>query len=146
MRPEVSAEESKRRRRRAMSPLEEEDMVHFLGLPARHVGPKMTVVWDGARAHDRSTAVREFLWRNAGVRTERFPGSAPDLDPDEGVWDHAKYAQMANFVPREAAQLRRKLRQELRRLGDRPDLLASFIRHPPPPWQCEVLHRLCGDQ
>jgi transposase len=106
-----------------------ENVVQFLGLLRTHLGPKMTVVWDRSRTHDRSRAVREFLRRNRDVRTERFPGYAPDLNPDEGVWDHAKYARMPNFVPRDTAQLRRKLRYELTRLGNRPDLLASFIRH-----------------
>ena len=106
-----------------------EDVVRFLRLIRRHVGPKVTVVWDRSKTHDRSMAVREFLRRNTGVRTERFPGYAPDLNPDEGVWDYAKYARMPNFVPRDTAQLRRKLRYEFKRLAGRPDLLASFIRH-----------------
>lgn len=106
-----------------------EDVVRFLALLRRHIGPKMTVVWDRSNTHDRSRAVKEFLRRNRGVRTERFPGYAPDLNPDEGVWTHAKYARMANFAPRDAAHLRARIRYELGRLKRRPDLLASFIEH-----------------
>jgi transposase len=106
-----------------------EDSVRFLRLLKAHIGPKMTVVWDRSMTHDRSKAVRKFLEANPGVRTERFPGYAPELNPDEGVWDYAKYGRMANFAPRDAAHLRRRLRSELSRLKRRPDLLASFIRH-----------------
>lgn len=106
-----------------------EDSVRFLRLLKRHIGPRMTVVWDRSMTHDRSKVVRRFLETNPGVRTERFPGYAPELNPDEGVWDYAKYGRMANFAPRDAAHLRRRLRSELSRLKRRPDLLASFIRH-----------------
>jgi transposase len=106
-----------------------EDSVGFLRLLGRHIGSRMTVVWDRSMTHDRSRAVREFLEANPGVRTERFPGYAPELNPDEGVRDYAKYGRMANFAPRDAAHLRRRLRGELSRLKRRPDLLASFIRH-----------------
>jgi len=106
-----------------------EDVVQFLRLLRKHVGPKMTVVWDRSNTHDRSRAVRKFLRWNPGVRTERLPGYAPDLNPDEGVWDYTKYAKMPNLAPRDIGHLRRKLTYELKRLSHRPDLLASFIRH-----------------
>ena len=106
-----------------------EDSVRFLKLLRRHVGPKMTVVWDRSMTHDRAKVVRKFLQMNPGIRTEKFPGYAPELNPDEGVWTHAKYARMANFAPKDSVHLRRRLRYELARLKGRPDLLASFIEH-----------------
>ncbi len=106
-----------------------EDVVRFLHLLYRHIGSKMTVVWDRSNTHDRSKAVRKFLRGHPGVKTERFPGYAPELNPDEGVWDYAKYSKMPNFAPRDATHLRRRIRYELGRLKHRPDLLASFIRH-----------------
>jgi len=30
---------------------------------------------------------------------ERLPGYAPDLNPVEMIWDHTKYADLANFFP-----------------------------------------------
>jgi transposase len=106
-----------------------EDVVRFLHLLYRHIGSKMTVVWDRSNTHDRSKAVRKFLRGHPGVKTERFPGYAPELNPDEGVWDYAKYSKMPNFAPLDATHLRRRIRYELGRLKHRPDLLASFIRH-----------------
>ena len=106
-----------------------EDVVEFLKLLRRHIGPKMTVVWDRSRTHDRSAAVRNYLAKHPDVRTQRFPAYAPDLNPDEGVWNYAKYARMANLAPRDTKHLRRKLRYELDRLKRHPDLLASFIQH-----------------
>ena len=106
-----------------------DDVVRFLRLLCEHIGPKMTVVWDRSNTHDRSKAVKAFLQRHRGVTTKGFPGYAPELNPDEGVWDYAKYSKMPNFAPRDAAHLRRRIRYELDRLKRRPDLLASFVRH-----------------
>lgn len=106
-----------------------EDSVMFLRRLRRHIGPKMTVVWDRSMTHDRSKEVKGFLAANPGIMTERFPGYAPELNPDEGVWTYAKYGRMPNFAPRDTRHLRRKLSYELRRLKRRPDLLASFIEH-----------------
>ena len=106
-----------------------EDSVRFLRRLRRHIGPKMTVVWDRSMTHDRSKVVREFLAANPGITTERFPGYAPELNPDEGVWTYTKYGRMPNFAPRDTDHLRRKLRYELKRLKRRPDLLGSFIEH-----------------
>jgi transposase len=105
------------------------DVVRFLKLLRRHIGPKMTVMWDRSHTHDKAKVVRAFLAKHPGTTTERFPGYAPELNPDEGVWDHTKYARLPNFAPRDTEHLRRKLRYELTRLKRRPDLLASFIRH-----------------
>jgi transposase len=98
-----------------------EDSVRFLRRLRRHIGPKMTVLWDRSMTHDRSKVVRESLAEN--------PGYAPELNPDEGVWTYTKYGRMPNFAPRDTDHLRRKLRYELKRLKHRPDLLGSFIEH-----------------
>jgi transposase len=106
-----------------------EDMVEFLKLLKRHLRGPMTVVWDRSNTHDRAKVVRAYLAKHPEIKTERFPGYAPELNPDEGVWDHTKYARLPNFAPVDVKHLRRRLRHELRRLKQRPDLLASFIEH-----------------
>jgi transposase len=103
------------------------NVVAFLKHLARHVGPKMTVVWDRSHTHDKAKVVRAFLARRPGIRTERFPGYAPELNPDGGVWTYTKYDRLANFAPVDTKALRRRLRYELNRLKRRRDLLASFI-------------------
>ena len=44
--------------------------------------------------------VKEFLagaW-DRGVRIERLPPYAPDLNPVEGAWQHLKLVEMRNLV------------------------------------------------
>ena len=106
-----------------------EDVVDFLRCLRRHLPGPFTVVWDRSNTHDRSRMVRDYLAKHPEIRTEKFPGYAPELNPDEQVWTHTKYARLANFAPEDTRQLRQRLRYELRRLKQRPGLLASFIRH-----------------
>jgi len=105
------------------------DTVRFLRRLRRHLPRPLTIVWDRGNVHDRSKAVRGFLAKHPEIVTEKFPGYAPELNPDEGVWTHTKYARLPNYVPADTRELRRRVRAELKRLRKRPDLLASFIRH-----------------
>ena len=73
--------------------------------------------------------VKQYLARHPEIVTEDFPGYAPEANPDEGVWGWAKYHRMPNYAPEDARELRSHLGGELSALRERPDLIASFIRH-----------------
>lgn len=105
-----------------------DDVVRFLQLLKRHIPRPLTIVWDRSNTHDRAIVVREHLSRHPEIVTEKFPGYAPELNPDEGVWSYTKYARLANFAPRDTSMLRAAVSRELERLRKRPDLLLSFIR------------------
>ena len=105
------------------------DVVRFLRLLKRRLRRRFTIVWDRSNTHDKSKVVRPYLARHPEITTERFPGYAPELNPDEQVWAHTKWGRLHNFVPDTIADLRRRIAAELRRLRRRPALLASFIRH-----------------
>ncbi len=49
------------------------------------------VIWDGASIQ-RAQAIKAFLSRGAAKRIhlERLPGYAPELNPQEGVWNLLK--------------------------------------------------------
>ena len=104
------------------------NVVDFLRHLRRHLGHGFTVVWDRSNTHDRSKAVQAYLAKHPEIVTEKFPRYAPELNPDEGVWRHVKYARLPNFAPRDAMHLRRRLHVEFRLLDRRPKLLAAFIR------------------
>lgn len=106
-----------------------EDTVAFLGQLKRHIPGPMMILWDKGNVHDRSKVVRAYLAEHPEIVTEPFPSYAPELNPDEGVWGHTKYGRLANFAPEDTAELRAVLIEELERLDQRPDLLASFVRH-----------------
>jgi transposase len=104
-----------------------EDVVEFLGELRRALGP-LTVVWDRNQIHSRSKVVKAYLAAHPDVVAEDFPGYAPDLNPDEGVWGWAKYGQLANLAAEDVEVLWDHVVGELAELKFRPDLLRSFIR------------------
>ena len=75
------------------------DIVRFLQHLLRQVPGKLLVVWDGAPIH-RCQAVKDFLAAGAGHRLHlaHFPGYAPDLNPDEGIWCYLKQVELRNVV------------------------------------------------
>ena len=106
-----------------------EDTVAFLKVLHRHHPGPLTVIWDRGVIHDRAVAVRTYLAKHPEIVTEKFPGYAPELNPDEQVWTHTKYARLSNFAPADTRVLRNRLRYEFGRLRHDPDLLRSFIQH-----------------
>jgi hypothetical protein len=65
------------------------DVVAFLRQLLRQIAGKRLVIWDGAPIH-RAHAVRDVLAASAATRLHlvQLPSYAPDLNPDEGVWNH----------------------------------------------------------
>jgi transposase len=68
-----------------------EDVVRFLRLLLRKIQGKLLVIWDGSPIH-RGQAVKAFLARGAAKRLHlaQLPGYAPELNPDEGIWNYLK--------------------------------------------------------
>jgi len=104
-----------------------EQVVAFLADLHRRLGP-LTVVWDRGTIHDKAGVVREWLAGHPGVVTEKFPGYAPDLNPDEGVWGWTKYGRLANLAADNMGELWDHVVDELITVKFSPELLEGFIR------------------
>jgi transposase len=106
-----------------------EDIVAFLKHLKQHLPGPLTIVWDRGTIHDKSLLVRQWLATHPEVVTEKFPGYAPELNPDELVWGHTKYGRLANLAAHDTQELRDHVVSELIDLRRDPKLLASFINH-----------------
>ena len=94
----------------------------------RHVRRKLVLIWDGGSCH-RGKPARDYLRRHAGtIRVERLPPYAPDLNPAEQPWNHAKYSDLANFVALDAPDLHEHVDASLRDQRTQSRLLHSFFR------------------
>jgi transposase len=60
---------------------------------------------------------------------EWLPAYAPDLNPVEQVWNHGKYADLANFIPEDVNALAKAVRDTLGSPSGRKDLPRSFFHH-----------------
>ena len=50
------------------------------------------------------------------MHLEQLPSYAPDLNPDEGVWQYLKNVELKNVCCEQMGELRRQLRLALERL------------------------------
>jgi transposase len=104
------------------------DSVHFLKHLLWQTNSKLLVIWDGAPIH-RNQCVKDYLANGATkqIHLERLPAYAPDLNPDEGVWNHLKYVELRNVSCSNLNHLRRELNLAILRLRSKPYLIQSFF-------------------
>jgi len=104
----------------------------FLRQVSKHLRGRVIVLWDGGSQH-KGEAVRRFRNRHPAWTFHRFPGYAPELNPDEFVWKLLKGA-VANSVPKDNAHLKRLIHVPLMRLRQSQKLLWSCIYASDLPW------------
>jgi transposase len=109
-------------------PYRSADVVRFLKHLLRHLPGKLLVIWDGSPRH-RGQAIKDFLAQGAAQRIhlERLPGYAPDLNPDEGIWNYLKRVELRNVCCRDLSHLRRELRLAAMRLRQKRDVIQGCI-------------------
>lgn len=107
------------------------DVVRFLEQLLVEIPGKLLIVWDGIAIH-RSRVVKDFLTEGAAERVwiEQLPGYAPELNPDEGVWQHLKHVELRNHVCHSIEQLRSDLERAVEQLKPRRDVICGFVREP----------------
>jgi putative transposase len=103
-----------------------EAVVVFLRDLLRHIRGHVFVVLDNGPIH-RGEPVHELLARTRRLHLVPLPAYAPELNPDEGVWQHLKRL-LANGRPDTPAELMDVLTAEICRLAAAPDLLEGCIR------------------
>ena len=88
------------------------------------------LVIDGLPAHKKA-CVKEYVASTGGKLTlHLLPGYAPDLNPDELVWSHAKRTGVARSPLRKGEKLKERVGAQLQAVADDPALVRSFFRHP----------------
>ena len=104
------------------------ESVVFLRHLLQHAGDKLLVIWDGSPIH-RGAHVKTFLAEGGtkSVHLERLPGYAPDLNPDEGVWQHLKRVEMRNLCCSDLRHLRTELWMATMRLRSKPRLIQTYF-------------------
>ncbi len=107
-----------------------EDVVRFLRLLLRRISGKLLVIWDGAPIH-RANVIKDFLKRGAAKRLhlERLPSYAPELNPQEGVWNLLKRRELKNLCCRDVPQVAQELRRARERLRHRRAVLRQCFAH-----------------
>jgi len=63
------------------------------------------------------------------IHIEWLPPYAPDLNPDEQVWNRTKYSDLANYIPDDVGHLADAVEESLGRTRSQQTLLRSFFKH-----------------
>ena len=103
-----------------------EEVAAFLRQLLRQVRGHLMVLLDNGKIH-RGDPVQELLARTSRLHLVPFPPYAPELNPDEGVWNHLKNT-LANGRPDTQADLMDVLADEICRLAKSQSLLRGCIQ------------------
>jgi len=103
-----------------------EEVAWFLRELLRQVRGHLIVLLDNGKIH-RGDPVQELLSRTSRLHLVPFPPYAPELNPDEGVWNHLKRI-LANGRPDTQAELMDLLADEILGLAASQSLLRGCIQ------------------
>ena len=103
-------------------------VVRFLKHLQRHIPGKLLVVWDRLPVH-RSRVIKDFLRQGGAQRLylAQLPSYAPELNPDEGVWNYLKRVELRNLCCHNLHELRLELRKAIKRLRRKTTVIQGFV-------------------
>jgi transposase len=104
------------------------EVIWFLEQLMEEIPGRVVVLWDNGGIH-RCVEVATFVWLNRRrLELRRFPPYAPELNPDEGIWDVLKNDRLANYCPRSVEELEQAVTVELRALRASRDRVQAAIQ------------------
>ncbi len=105
--------------------IQQGEVCEFLRYLLRHLRNDVIVLWDNGRPH-KGDLIRKLCSQFPRLHLERFPGYAPELNPDEGVWNHLKQ-KLANGRPDDCEELMYELIRILVKIRESQPLLRGCI-------------------
>jgi transposase len=111
------------------------EVIWFLEQLLEEIPGRVIVVWDNGGIH-RCAEVKTFVWENRRrLELRQFPPYAPELNPDEGIWDVIKNDRLANYCPRTLEELHGTVAHELERLKADPERVQTAMSQIELPWE-----------
>lgn len=106
------------------------DVVRFLQLLLQKIEGKILVIWDGASIH-KSKFIKAFLKKGGSkrIQIEHLPAYAPELNPQEGVWNLLKRVELKNVCCLDLQQVEQELLHAKERLRHRKTTLSHCFAH-----------------
>lgn len=104
---------------------DEHDYIRLLDAAHQQLRAPIVLVWDNLNRH-KSATIRALISTRSWLTVFYLPTTAPELNPVEGVWAVMK-SGLVNLVKREIDQLLQIVKQRLRRMQYRPELLIGLL-------------------
>jgi len=105
------------------------EVITFLRQLLRHLRGPVVLLWDGGKIHRRHD-VQCVLRRHPRLEVHRFPGYAPELNPDELVWNYMKRTGTARRPLAKGQSLQDNIEADMPQIQRNPGLVKSFFRAP----------------
>jgi len=105
----------------------------FLRRLLRQIRGPMMLLHDGGNMH-KGPLVSELSNDFPRLEINRLPPYAPELNPVEPLWGHAKNEELANFAPLDTDQLEQTVSDFLDKVRNDQDRLRSFFTAAELPW------------
>jgi transposase len=105
-----------------------EQVMAFITLLHRQLRRKFILVLDRYSAHRKAVRLMQAQhpdWFEA----EWLPAYAPELNPVEMLWNHTKYADLANFIPEDVDDLQQSIGASIENTRPQTRLLRSFFQY-----------------
>jgi transposase len=106
--------------------IQSEEVAFFLRHLLRQISGNLIVLLDNGKIH-KGDSIEELLSRTSRLHLEPFPPYAPELNPDEGIWNHLK-KNLANGRPDTKKELMDVLSDEICRMAASQTLLRGCIK------------------
>lgn len=105
--------------------LSEIDYIHLIDGAHQLLRAPIILVWDRLNTHV-SAPMKKMIDARPWLTVFLLPAYAPELNPVEGLWSHCKRS-LANLTSSVLERLEILVRNRLKRLQYRPDILDGFI-------------------
>lgn len=102
------------------------EAAQFMRDVLKHLRGQVHVIWDRGNTH-KGDAIRALHRDYPRLTSHWLPSYAPELNPVEFVWNHAKYGQGANYLPHDLEELHDWLKRLLADARGDPDRKRSFF-------------------
>jgi DDE superfamily endonuclease len=116
-----------RRRKNERRSFAEADYIALPDTAHHQLGGPIVLGWDNVNTHV-SAAMRELITARNWLHVIRLAAYAPELNPTEGVWSHLKRG-IGNLAVRGVDDLQATIKNRLKRIQYRTDLLDGFLAH-----------------
>ena len=110
--------------------LNAQGFISLLGHFMRRRAGKVFLVLDGHPAHSAKVVAQYIQGFKGRLELHFLPGYAPELNPDEFVWNHLKRQGVSKTPLRRDESLRSRVHADLAAIKTRPALVRSFFHAP----------------
>lgn len=104
------------------------EVMAFLSLLHHSLRRKFIVVLDRLSAHRKAVRLLQAAHPD-WFEVAWLPAYAPELNPVEMVWNHTKYADLANFIPEDVDDLDHAVTVSLDHTRTQGQLIRSFFQY-----------------